>query len=65
MADIAEMAERQEQLARDVSIRIRQAAIEKERRTHCVDCGDKIPPERQKAINAIRCVKCQGKREKR
>lgn len=65
MTDFAEQAERQEQLARDVAIRIRQAAIEKERRSHCVDCGSKIPAERLKAVNAIRCVKCQSKREKR
>lgn len=61
MADIAEQAERQEQLARDTAIRLRQAAIERDRREKCIDCGDKIPEGRI----SCRCVKCQSKREKK
>jgi RNA polymerase-binding transcription factor DksA len=60
MADIAEQAERQEQLARDVAIRIRQSAIERDRREKCVDCGDRIPEGRI----SCRCVPCQTEIEK-
>jgi DnaK suppressor protein len=32
---------------------------------YCVDCGLDIPPERLKAKpDAVRCVECQGKKER-
>ena len=61
MPDIAEQSERQEQLARDIAIKIRQSAIEKERRDYCIDCGGLIPAERI----SVRCVPCKTKIEKR
>lgn len=27
--------------------------------SHCQDCGEEIPAERQKAASATRCVECQ------
>lgn len=27
--------------------------------SHCEDCGDEIPPDRQKATVVTRCVMCQ------
>lgn len=33
---------------------------------YCVDCGFDIPPARLKARpDAVRCVECQGKKERR
>ena len=59
--DIAEQSERQEQLARDIAIKIRRAAVEQGRRDYCIDCGGLIPVERV----SVRCVPCKTKIEKR
>lgn len=32
---------------------------------YCLDCGDDIQPERVAAVQAVRCVVCQGRRERR
>ncbi len=31
---------------------------------YCLDCGDVIPPARVAAVNAVRCVVCQTRRER-
>lgn len=30
---------------------------------YCLDCAEAIPPERVKAVQAVRCVICAGKQE--
>lgn len=41
--------------------RTQQRAIQPKRQSlsHCQDCGEAIPAERQKAIAVTRCVECQ------
>jgi RNA polymerase-binding transcription factor DksA len=59
MTDIAEAAEHQEQLARELAIKNHRACVERVRRDTCIDCGDKIPTQRI----SIRCVACQTELE--
>ena len=34
--------------------------------THCIDCGNEIPPERQQSIRGVQtCVECATARERR
>ncbi|WP_366061826.1 TraR/DksA C4-type zinc finger protein [uncultured Aquitalea sp.] len=33
--------------------------------THCVDCGNEIPLERQQAAPGLRCTHCQSAIERR
>jgi phage/conjugal plasmid C-4 type zinc finger TraR family protein len=47
-----------------LAARARLAAGEGE--THCVECGEEIPPARRKAIPSARtCVACQSERDAR
>lgn len=37
-----------------------------EGQTHCLDCGDEIPPPRRQALPGVRtCVACQSERDRR
>lgn len=59
MTDIAEQAAYHEQLSSTIAIRLSQAAIERDRRETCIDCGGKIPEGRI----SCRCVPCQTELE--
>lgn len=52
--------------AQDIEMNARNAAIEAQRgkvstisTTHCVDCGEAIPQERQAIGGVCRCIECQ------
>lgn len=70
MADIADQAEHQEEMARNMVIKSHQnrkkemPEFDNEGNRICTDCGDEIDERRIKAIDAVRCVCCQSTLEK-
>ncbi|MGC9161900.1 TraR/DksA C4-type zinc finger protein [Acidithiobacillus sp.] len=72
LTDISDVASRNEQMdlamrlaARRMASRTREQPDEDEQgNRYCLDCGDDIPPERVRAVDAVRCVVCAGKRER-
>ncbi|MDD3759767.1 MAG: TraR/DksA C4-type zinc finger protein [Acidithiobacillus sp.] len=67
-ADVAahyEEAERHAALQRMLFSQQQEQPDEDAHGRYCLDCAETIPPERVQAINAVRCVECARRREKR
>jgi DnaK suppressor protein len=68
--DIADQAEHQEEMARNLVIkqhqnrRKEQPEFDNDGNRVCLDCGDEISEKRIKAVGAVRCVYCQSTLEK-
>ena len=67
--DLLDRAANQEELFRNESIKRAttqptEQPDEDEHGRYCLDCGVDIPSLRIAAVNAVRCVRCQTKREK-
>lgn len=58
--DIIDNAQLHEHQAINIAVRLQQAAIERDRRDYCIECGDKIPEQRVSCW----CVKCKSEIEK-
>jgi DnaK suppressor protein len=70
MTDLFDRASEQEEFFRKVSIatatsRVQEEPDEDEHGRWCLDCTQIIPPARVAAVNAVRCIHCQTKREKK
>jgi RNA polymerase-binding transcription factor DksA len=70
MSDIADQAEHQEEMARNMFIKCHQnrqkeqAEFDSNGDRICLDCGELINALRVKAIDAVRCIYCQEILEK-
>jgi len=70
MADEADIAAKQLEeemrmtLAQRASIRMEDPDEDEQGNRYCLDCGDIIPPERVRAVAAVRCVHCATKLER-
>lgn len=66
MTDIIDRAAEIEQKQRDYYIHQARKNTFKATTPYCVDCGEDIPVERQKALGGVtRCVHCQSIAEQR
>lgn len=70
MTDVFDRASEQEEFFRNTSIaqarsRAQEEPDEDEHGRYCLDCTQIIPPARVAAVNAVRCIHCQAKREKK
>ncbi len=68
--DFLDRASDQEERFRSASIKqattkATEQPDEDEHGRYCLDCAIDIPQARIDAVNAVRCVKCQTKREKK
>lgn len=66
MADLIDNAQALEELHRDAALSNRTlmtSATQEDR--DCIQCGNPIPIERVRAVNATRCVGCQERLERR
>jgi len=69
MSDIADQAEHQEEMARNLVIKSHQNRqkeqpdFDNDGNRVCIDCGDLITNLRIKAVNAVRCIYCQQIKE--
>jgi DnaK suppressor protein len=69
--DIADQAEHQEEMARNLVIkshqnrRKEQPEFDNDGNRICLECGDDISEKRIQAIDAVRCVFCQQKKEQK
>jgi len=63
--DIIDQAAAREQLDRDLALAAHRANTGGgASASHCCDCGDEIPPERQAAVRGVQtCICCQSQRE--
>jgi len=64
-----ELAERQDQLVRDLGAKRAQAALAPQFHPnfdgeHCVGCGEPLPSVRL-AMGRVRCTECQGREERK
>jgi len=70
MADEADIATQQQEqemrlaLAQRASTRTEDPDEDEQGNRYCLDCGEIIPPERVRAVGAVRCVHCATKRER-
>lgn len=63
--DIYDKAQTFDQMHRDIAIAAQaRKAIKGASLSHCVDCGEKIPPDRAALGGMIRCFECQTDFEK-
>lgn len=59
MTDIADKATQQEQLQRELALK-KQRQAKQASSPYCLDCGEKIPLQRLKAVaGCVRCLDCQ------
>lgn len=70
MTDLFDQATESEEIFRRASIsratsRLKEEPDEDEHGRWCLDCSQIIPPKRVAAVDAVRCLHCQAKREKK
>ena len=72
LTDVSDIASRNEQMEIAMRLEAQRRALQMQEdpdedeqgNRYCLDCGDDIPPERVRAVNAVRCVACASKRER-